>query len=186
MAIIAQVDSNVVRIAGKIAAHSELRNIALVDGRSALSPEFVEQGCRLPPDGWSVQTANSRTKVWIRDKHTLCTLIRFTLTGKEKEAAKEPAISITATFLAEYQLAEGFEPSPAEQKAFMEANAVFNCWPYWREFVKSTTARMNLPPLTLPFFRVLPEKKKDRISSEEKKKQLPAPRREERAQKQAK
>ena len=186
MALIAQVDSNVVRIAGKVAAHSELRNIVLVDGRSALSPEFVANGCRMPPDGWSVQTASSRAKGWIRNNNILCTLIRFTLTGREKEAAKEPVISITASFLAEYQLAEGFSPTAAEQKAFMEANAVFNCWPYWREFVKSTTARMNLPPLTLPFFRVLSANRKERLLSAEKKKQLPSHRGEGRAQKRAK
>jgi preprotein translocase subunit SecB len=63
-------------------------------------------------------------------------------------------LAITATFIAEYEMAEGFSPSSEELNAFVNANAVFNCWPYWREYVHSTAARMNLPPLTLPFFRV--------------------------------
>jgi preprotein translocase subunit SecB len=33
-------------------------------------------------------------------------------------------------------------------------NGVFHVWPYWREMVQNTLARMGLPPLILPVFRV--------------------------------
>lgn len=32
--------------------------------------------------------------------------------------------------------------------AFAEFNATFNAWPYWREYLQSTTVRMGLPPVT--------------------------------------
>jgi preprotein translocase subunit SecB len=41
----------------------------------------------------------------------------------------------------------------AHLDAFAKTNAVFNAWPYWREFVQSTTVRMGLPPLVTPVFR---------------------------------
>ncbi|MFC1676573.1 hypothetical protein ACFL3G_05875 [Planctomycetota bacterium] len=36
---------------------------------------------------------------------------------------------------------------------FAKYNGVFNAWPYWREFVNSMAARLNLPPLTLNVYR---------------------------------
>jgi hypothetical protein len=39
---------------------------------------------------------------------------------------------------------------------FGQINGVFNAWPYWREFVQSTTTRMGLPPLTIPAYRFAP------------------------------
>ena len=39
--------------------------------------------------------------------------------------------------------------------AFSATNGVFNAWPYWREFVQNTTARMGLPtPVIVPVFRL--------------------------------
>jgi preprotein translocase subunit SecB len=29
-------------------------------------------------------------------------------------------------------------------------NGIYNIWPYWREYVQTTTSRLGLPPLTLP------------------------------------
>jgi len=158
MSLIAEVSSRRVPIAGKVAARSELQNIVLVDGRATLSPSFLISGCHLSSEGWLVDVHRHRGKVWIRDKKILCTLIRFTFTAKEKGSkGKNPFLNIAATILAEYQLAEGFVPSLEERKAFLDVNAAFNCWPYWREFVQSTAGRMNLPPLTVPFFRVRPQ-----------------------------
>ena len=41
-------------------------------------------------------------------------------------------------------------------KAFGQINAVFNAWPCWRELVQAPLARMSLPTLTMPVFRVRP------------------------------
>ncbi len=171
MSLIAEVSPKLVPIAGKVAARSELQNIALVDGRATLSPSFVMGGCHFSSEGLSAHVQRHRGKVWIRDKKILCTLIQFTFTAKEKNTkGKNPFLNIAATILAEYQLAEGFVPTLEEQKAFLDVNAAFNCWPYWREFVQSTAGRMNLPPLTVPFFRVRPkESEKTKLLAEGKK-----------------
>jgi hypothetical protein len=72
------------------------------------------------------------------------------------EADHREVISITCRFEATYDLTEGFEPSAQQIAAFKEGNAVFNCWTYFREFVHSSVSRMNYPPPTLPFLRMVP------------------------------
>ena len=44
--------------------------------------------------------------------------------------------------------------------AFTTVNSVVHAWPYYRELVQSTAARMGLPPITVPLFRA------DEISTE--------------------
>jgi hypothetical protein len=153
MSLVAEVTPDIVKSAGKVAAAVELRNILLVEGKAALAAQFVEKGCQFPQKGWSVQVGH-RGKFAIQKKKTLRTTLQFTFTATEKGSKSKPLLVIAATFVAEYEMAEGFNPLTEDLNAFVNANAVFNCWPYWREYVHSTAARMNLPPLTLPFFRV--------------------------------
>lgn len=37
---------------------------------------------------------------------------------------------------------------------YKEVSLKLNTWPYFREFVNNMTMRMNIPPLTLPLFKV--------------------------------
>ena len=43
-----------------------------------------------------------------------------------------------------------------ELAAFGKINGVFNAWPYWRELVHASLARMDMPTLTVPVFRLPP------------------------------
>lgn len=68
---------------------------------------------------------------------------------------KTPAVTLKATFELKYNLPEDLGDATSEElAAFAETNAVFNAWPYWREFIQSTLVRMNLPPILLPVFRL--------------------------------
>jgi hypothetical protein len=70
---------------------------------------------------------------------------------------KESEVIVVACRLeVEYDLDEGYVPSWEEIEAFRQGNAIFNCWAYFREYVQSTVARMNYPPITLPFLRMIP------------------------------
>jgi hypothetical protein len=64
---------------------------------------------------------------------------------------KSEIIVLNCVMGAQYVLADGFQPSPEQLKAFKEGPAIFNCWPYFREYVQSTVVRMNYPPPTIPF-----------------------------------
>ncbi len=80
----------------------------------------------------------------------------FSTRGKKKGSD----LAIEATFILIYK-AEKLEGLDEKNfNAFAETNGIYNAWPYWREFVQNTVARMCLPPLTIPVFRLLPAKKK--------------------------
>ncbi len=66
-------------------------------------------------------------------------------------------ISLECVLQADYELNEGYQPTVEEIEAFTESNAVFNCWPYFRELAQNTLTRMNYPPLAIPFLRLVPK-----------------------------
>lgn len=68
--------------------------------------------------------------------------------------SKEPVVSVKAGFELKYRLPEGFSASRSQLNTFARTNGTFNAWPYWREFIQNMFARMDLPPLTLPLFRM--------------------------------
>jgi len=72
--------------------------------------------------------------------------------------AREPeqVLAIECAFEVDYALQGDFQPSPDQVKAFREGNAVFNVWPFFREYVHNQMQRMGLPPLTAPFLRIEP------------------------------
>jgi len=78
----------------------------------------------------------------------------FPLAGNRKK----PDLVIEATFVIIYKARSLKGLGEANFEAFANSNGVYNAWPYWREFVQNTVARMCLPPLTIPVFRLVPEK----------------------------
>ena len=72
--------------------------------------------------------------------------------GEDEELQAE----IQGTFELSYEIPDDESFSSDELEAFGEVNAVFNAWPYWRELVQASLARMSMPPLTVPVFRVVP------------------------------
>lgn len=73
---------------------------------------------------------------------------------EDKDKKDEAVIAIRAGFELQYKLPKNQVVSSRDLKTFAETNGIYNVWPYWREFVQSTFARMGLPPVTLPLFRV--------------------------------
>ncbi|GEM_PF-1210413 len=80
---------------------------------------------------------------------------------------QRPVFSLNCTYELDYRLRAGFTPTKRQVKAFREGNAVFNIWPYFREYLQDTLARMGWPPLTAPFLRIEAEQ-----MSEEKRQRL--------------
>lgn len=62
------------------------------------------------------------------------------------------AVEIDATFVAEYAIRNGADLSIEAQAEFAKNNVAFQVWPYWREFLQSTCARISIQPFTLPMF----------------------------------
>jgi len=70
----------------------------------------------------------------------------------DKEKAGEPAVEIQATFNALYRSREKLESGPL--KSFSEEHVGYHVWPYWREYVQSTSMRMGIAPIRIPLYRV--------------------------------
>lgn len=66
----------------------------------------------------------------------------------------KPVFLVHATFEILYRLKPGDEVSEHELQSFAQINAVFNAWPYFREFVHMMMMRMDLPPLVIPVYRL--------------------------------
>lgn len=66
----------------------------------------------------------------------------------------EDIVRIDCTFESVYKVEKGFTSTEDQRKAFLQANAVYNCWSYFREFVQHSAARMEISTPPIPFLRV--------------------------------
>lgn len=83
---------------------------------------------------------------------------KFQLQAFTESQSSKPIISIDASFLLTYKLKDFDGLTKKGFVAFGDMNGVYNAWPYWREFVQNTIARMGLPTLTIPVFRIASSK----------------------------
>ena len=70
------------------------------------------------------------------------------------EDLAEPLALMDVTFELQYALPDAAAFSNEVLEEFARVNGTFNAWPYWREYVQTTAARMTLPPTILPVFRL--------------------------------
>lgn len=85
--------------------------------------------------------------------------IEVTLALEVHSADEEEELQadVRGTFELTYQIPADETFSSEELEAFGQINAVFNAWPYWRELVHASLARMSMPILTVPVFRLSPD-----------------------------
>jgi hypothetical protein len=79
--------------------------------------------------------------------------------GREAAPDKKPEtlVSVECAYEVDYSLREGFEATAEHVEAFKDGNAIFNAWPYFREYLQNNLQRMGFPPLTAPFLRLQPK-----------------------------
>ena len=74
---------------------------------------------------------------------------KYILTAKNTD--KKIALKIEGTFIllfeSEHEINDDFF------EIYKDISLPLNVWPFFRELVNSTTARMNIPPLTLPLLK---------------------------------
>jgi preprotein translocase subunit SecB len=75
----------------------------------------------------------------------------FKLTGKSD--ANDEILRITAKFGTVYNNSSKAQFDQNIIVKFAQLVGLNIIWPYWREFVQTMTARMSLPPLSLPLVR---------------------------------
>jgi hypothetical protein len=90
------------------------------------------------------------------------TLFECVITDKDE---LDPVAKFECYLTAIYSVEEGYIPTEAELNSFHRANVIFNCWPYFREFIQSAASRMNIPPPPIPFVRVHVQSKSKKIEA---------------------
>ena len=90
--------------------------------------------------------------------------VSFRLLGSRKEGQPKTrtVFCIECTFEVSYNLRPEFTPTVEQVKAFKDGNAIFNCWPYCRQYVQEMMQRMGYHPLLLPFLRVQTKHRENR------------------------
>ena len=118
--------------------------------RSAVSPAELAEAIRVK---------TSRDAVIVKapgDDGSLQIEVAFSLEVRSRSDEGELQAEVRGTFGLSYQIPTDESFSSEELTAFAETNSVLNAWPYWRELVQASLARMSMPTLTMPVFRFSP------------------------------
>ncbi len=97
--------------------------------------------------------------------------VNFSIKGTckdEEEGEEREIIKIEVEYVLAYSLTGEALPKKDDLGPFCEINAVYNAWPYCREYIQTTTNRMGVPALTLPLLKFRPPKRKKAIEKEKK------------------
>jgi hypothetical protein len=133
-----------IKLAAALQQKSDISNISLIESvatcKAALTKNVLPFSFAVEFQAEEIECEGANLRVTTRFSFKII---------NDKDKAE--VISLRCLLGAEYTLAEGFQPSAEQIKAFKEGPAIFNCWPYFREYVQNTVVRMNYPPPTIPF-----------------------------------
>ena len=136
--------------ARRVASIAELSNVRLtaLTVRSDFSVGQAPESLRL--------RIKVTSKAFLTHKEGFSAQARFRLIGQGKKGSAKPLLDFRCSFMLDYSLPPDSAIKPSEIRAFAEGNAVFNGWPYFREIVQNTCARLGLspPPVPLCKFRI--------------------------------
>ena len=133
----------------KLVSVIQIEGVRLCEGscRSFVRPSDSEEDLK-------VKVAYSTAVT--RQDNSLLVKADFNLKGHTDTDEERLLVEMRCVFELSYQLSSDKDFSTEELDEFGRVNAVFNAWPYWREYVQTSLARMSMPIVTVPVFRVLP------------------------------
>lgn len=131
-------------LAVEVAEGVEIRDVRFFQFAAEHRPELCQDAMCLHPEV-EAEGGQRDGYIWVE--------VRFGLQAIAEEQER-PGVTVSAVIRLEYDCADAERFSERHLYAFAETNGVYNAWPYWREFVQNAVARMQLPPLVLPVFRL--------------------------------
>jgi len=166
-AIIIEQNQDATKLAFEVNSNAAIGRIRLA--RAKVASQAMDEGLKSP----IAVTFNFKSKPISAPANVLRLEIAFRMAGiEEKEEGKkgtpekksddkkpEPVVLVECAYEVDYVLRDGFSITPEHVKAFKDGNAIFNAWPYFREYLQNNLQRMGLPPLTAPFLRLQPKPK---------------------------
>jgi hypothetical protein len=166
-AIVIEQNQDETKLAFEVHQNADITQIRLA--RAKVASQAIAEGPKTP----IAVLFNFKSKAVAAPASVLRLEIAFRMTGIEEkeertedapakkpdEKKPEPVVLVECAYEVDYALREGFELTPEQVKAFKDGNAIFNAWPYFREYLQNNLQRMGLPPLTAPFLRLQPKAK---------------------------
>ncbi len=131
----------------KVSDRVELENIRQLSGIFRLET--------LNTEGKKNFTVLPKTNVKVDEKNNkLICFVDFAIdTFKEDGKEQKKLAYFESKYLLVYSIKSMEGLTAKDYDAFAKFNAIFNAWPYLREYIQATTARLALPALVLPIYR---------------------------------
>jgi len=149
MSVTIEQDSDQWKLAYSLQSRAEIQSVRLVDANVCCKIKLDEASFPL-----NLQLNFTPEETTLKDNRlSIPVSFCFKISGKDGTEA----VVILCRLEAAYDLAEGFEPNNEEITAFKKGNAIFNCWPYFREYVQNSVTRMDYPAPTVPYLRLVPK-----------------------------
>jgi len=135
-------------LVGAVAARVQIAAIELVKAQFTRVDDDHFQGAvgERKPDRYGLEVSWQANE----NQRLLSCLIEF---GTIFDAPPEP-FEIRASFRLLYEIQPGDPLTDAQLGNFTYWNALFNAWPYWREYLSSTLNRAHLPRFVVPVMGV--------------------------------
>jgi hypothetical protein len=134
-------------------ANCEIRSITLVScsasNAKAASGRFKEP--------YSVKPILSNVAPVCQDGFLIVS-VSFEYSAWDASEPPERLFLVNCTFELIYELHDNYSPSNDQIVSFGRGTAVFNCWPYAREFLQSITSRLGHQTPAIPLLRIVPKK----------------------------
>ncbi|ADE13262.1 hypothetical protein Nhal_0041 [Nitrosococcus halophilus Nc 4] len=105
-----------------------------------------------------IQSKEKNNKQVFLYKYIFSVGVRLVDSGLEEGDKGFVLVSIEAEFETNYLSDKLLEEECIE--AFGKLNVGYHVWPYWREYVQSTCARMGINPIVVPLYTDLQKKQK--------------------------
>lgn len=131
--------------------HCEIESISLLSSnarRAKTGVSFVEP-YSVRPSLSSVSSA--------QDGNLFIVDVSFDYSAWDSSEPSMQLFQVACTFEVCYRLREDYAPTEEEKTSFSRGTAVFNCWPYAREFFRDITARLGQIAPALPLLRIIPK-----------------------------
>lgn len=143
----------------QVAQRVQIQDVRLIRCACYLEPEGVsgKKIYEIEQQPTTVETNEESCRIFV--------FPTFDLKAHQEGRPGKVTLDISASFLLVYKASCLKDLSQEAFQQFADVNGTYNAWPYWREFVQSTTTRMGMPPLVLEAFRIggqLPQKTPDK------------------------
>jgi len=127
----------------KILKGLDLISISLKESKAFINTDIN------PPIELSIQIKDEASYK-IKDDRFVFIFQKYKIDARKPES-KTRFIQIEVVFLVKVHSEDKFTDEFFD--IYKNVSLHLNTWPYLREFVNQTTSRMNIPPLTLPFYK---------------------------------